>query len=109
MPARRQSRAKENTGSMLPNAALHQIQLPAMPLRATRPATARGVSAAKVVATIEVPASHQGRLRPVRKNSLTLRPPRDEYHTPIAAEAMKYAAMMIQSRGVSDIDELADG
>jgi hypothetical protein len=49
---------------------LHQSQLPAMPLRATRPVTARGVSAAKVVATIEVPASHQGALRPERKNSL---------------------------------------
>ena len=67
MPARRHRRAKKNTVSMLPNAALHQIQLPAMPFRATRPATASGVSAANVVATIDVPASHQGRLRPLRK------------------------------------------
>jgi hypothetical protein len=89
MPARRHRRAKKNTVSMLPNAALHQIQLPAMPLRATRPATASGVSAAKVVATIEVPASHHGRLRPVRKYSLTLRLPRFEYHRPTAADAMK--------------------
>ena len=54
----------------------HQSQLPAMPPRATMPVTARGVSAAKVVATMEVPASHQGMLRPERKNSLTFLPAR---------------------------------
>ncbi len=48
---------------------LHQIQLPAMPFLATRPVTARGVSAAKVVATIDVPASHQVTLRPPTKKS----------------------------------------
>jgi hypothetical protein len=37
---------------------------------ATNPVTARGVSAANVVATIDVPASHHGALRPERKNSL---------------------------------------
>ena len=89
MPARRHSRAKKNTVSMLPNAALHQIQLPAMPLRATRPATASGVSAANVVATIDVPASHHGRLRPVRKKSLTLVRRAPRYQTPMAAETTK--------------------
>jgi hypothetical protein len=78
MPARRHRRAKKNTVSIPPSAPFHQIQFPAMPLRATRPATASGVSAAKVVATIEVPASHHGRLRPDRKYSPTLRPPRRE-------------------------------
>jgi len=34
--------------------------LPATPFRATISVTASGVSAANVVATIEVPASHQG-------------------------------------------------
>jgi hypothetical protein len=34
-----------------------------------RPVTTRGVSAPKVVATMEVPASHQLTLRPERKNS----------------------------------------
>jgi len=34
-----------------------------------RPVTTKGVSAPKVVATIEVPASHQVTLRPERKNS----------------------------------------
>ncbi len=46
---------------------LHQSQLPAMPKLATRPVTASGVSAAKVVATIEVPASHQETFRPLTK------------------------------------------
>ena len=55
----------------------HHSQLPAMPPIATMPVTARGVSAAKVVATMDVPASHQGTLRPERKNSLTLEPARD--------------------------------
>jgi hypothetical protein len=41
------------------------------------PVTASGVSAAKVVATIEVPASHQGTCRPERKNSSKLRPARE--------------------------------
>jgi hypothetical protein len=54
----------------------HHSQLPAMPQRATMPVTASGVSAAKVVATIEVPDSHHGTLRPDRKNSLTFLPAR---------------------------------
>ena len=54
----------------------HHSQFPAMPLRATIPVTARGVSAANVVATMEVPASHHGALRPERKNSLVFLPAR---------------------------------
>ena len=54
----------------------HQIQFPAMPFFATKPVTASGVSAANVVATIDVPASHQGTLRPERKNSVVLLPAR---------------------------------
>ena len=50
----------------------HHSQLPAMPCEATRPVTARGVSAAKVVATMLVPASHQETLRPPAKYSSTL-------------------------------------
>jgi hypothetical protein len=51
------------------NTSAHQNQFPAMPPVATRPAIASGVSAAKVVATIDVPASHQGRLRPAAKKA----------------------------------------
>ena len=54
----------------------HQSQLPATPLDATMPVTASGVSAAKVVATMDVPASHQGRDRPDTKNSDTFFPAR---------------------------------
>ena len=55
---------------------LHHTQLPAMPCCVTKPVTASGVSAAKVVATIEMPASHHGTLRPERKNSPSVEPPR---------------------------------
>jgi len=51
---------------------LHQIQFPAMPFLAVSPVTASGVSAANVVATIEVPASHQVTFLPETKYSLTL-------------------------------------
>ena len=36
---------------------------------AVSPATTSGVSTAKVVATMEVPAAHHGRLRPASKKS----------------------------------------
>src|SRR5438309_1166788 len=43
-----------------------------MPPLATIPVTASGVSAANVVATIEVPASHHGTFRPERKKSVVV-------------------------------------
>ena len=52
------------------NRKLHQNQLAAMPYFATWPVTQSGVSAANVVATIEVPASHQVTCRPETKKSL---------------------------------------
>ena len=55
---------------------VHHSQFPATPFFATIPVTASGVSAAKVVATMDVPASHQGTLRPERKNSPVSRPAR---------------------------------
>ena len=70
--ARRQSRAKKNTVSMPLITKFHHSQLPAMPFDSTSPVTTSGVSAANVVATIDVPASHQGASRPERKNSLVL-------------------------------------
>ena len=70
-PERRHSAAKKKTVSMPLAAMFHHSQLPAMPLAATKPVTASGVSTAKVVATIDVPASHHGALRPERKNSPT--------------------------------------
>src|SRR5450432_3051363 len=67
--ARRQYRAKKNTVIMPPKHCPHQSQLPAMPCLATNPDTSSGVSAAKVVATMDVPASHQETFRPEMKNS----------------------------------------
>ena len=74
--ARRQSRAKKNTVIIPLSRKHHHSQLPAMPLRTVMPVTASGVSAAKVVATMAVPASHQGTFRPERKNSPVLEPAR---------------------------------
>jgi hypothetical protein len=74
MPERRHRREKRKTVSMPLATMFHQSQLPAIPFLATRPVTTSGVSAAKVVATIDVPASHHGTLRPDRKNSLVFDP-----------------------------------
>ncbi len=89
MPARRHIFAKKKTVSTPPRTKFHQSQLPAMPFFATSSVTASGVSAAKVVATMEVPASHQGRLRPERKNSWTLDPARRAKNTPMKALSRK--------------------
>ena len=59
---------KKNTVSNPPKAIFHHNQLPAIPFFATSSVTASGVSAAKVVATIAVPARYQGRFLPDRKN-----------------------------------------
>ncbi|OGK97137.1 MAG: hypothetical protein A2W08_15165 [Candidatus Rokubacteria bacterium RBG_16_73_20] len=67
----------------------HQSQLPAMPCFTVSPVTASGVSAAKVVATIEVPASHQGIERPDRKYSVDDVPARPENTTPTTSERAK--------------------
>src|SRR5246127_5058416 len=72
IPARRQYRAKKKTVIMPDKHCDHQIQLPEIPCFATTPVTNSGVSAANVVATIDVPASHHETLRPETKNSSVL-------------------------------------
>ncbi len=47
----------------------HQTQFWLTPSVRTRSVTRFGVSVEKVVATIDVPSSHQGNWRPDRKNS----------------------------------------
>ena len=47
----------------------HHTQLFETPPCRTRSVTKLGVSVEKVVATMDVPKSHQGNLRPDRKNS----------------------------------------
>src|ERR1051325_7403642 len=101
--ARRQSRAKKNTVSIPLIAKHHHSQLPATPFAATMPVTTSGVSAAKVVATIDAPASHHGTARPERKYSLRLSPPFFVNAKPIAAERRKYAATIAQSMMVNAI------
>ncbi|MCY3824736.1 MAG: hypothetical protein OXG62_12800 [Nitrospinae bacterium] len=49
---------------------------------ATMPATTRGVSEANVVATMEVPIHHQGRLRPATKYDARLLDAEREVSTP---------------------------
>lgn len=70
IPERLQSFAKKKTVSTPPKAKFHQIQFPAIPFFATNSVTASGVSAAKVVATIDNPARYQGKFLPERKNSV---------------------------------------
>ena len=55
---------------------LHQSQLSATPFSRTMFVTRFGVSVLKVVATIEMPISHQGAARPEVKNSVVLDPAR---------------------------------
>jgi hypothetical protein len=66
-PERRHKRANKKTVIMPEGKNAHQIQFPAMPPVYTSPVTTSGVSAAKVVATIEVPVSHQEALLPETK------------------------------------------
>jgi hypothetical protein len=57
-----------------------------------------------VVATIDVPASHQGTRRSERKYSLRLRPARREKARAMTNEKMKYARMTSQSTVVRIIE-----
>jgi hypothetical protein len=75
----------------------HQIQFPETPLVLTISATRFGVSVENVVATMDVPSSHHGMLRPDRKNELLLAPARRLTRTPIESETARIAATMIQS------------
>src|SRR5260370_15429202 len=66
-PERRHRRAKRKTVIIPDGRKLHHSQFPATPFAYTSPVTASGVSAAKVVATMEVPASHHETFRPDTK------------------------------------------
>ena len=58
---------------------------------------ARGVSAANVVATMDVPTIHQGNVLPDKKYSSVLEPARLEKYTPTPMENSRYASIMAQS------------
>src|SRR5262249_50756550 len=100
-PARRQSRAKKKTVRMPEMAPFHHSQFPATPYRATSPATTSGVSAEKVVATMDVPANHQGSARPETKYSVSEEPARRGETRPSPADTTKYARTISPSAKLS--------
>ena len=65
-----------------------------------------GVSDAKLVASIEVPASHHGMERPATKNSVMLLPARRENHSPTTTFITRNTATTAQSR-IATIAQLA--
>ena len=71
-PERRHIRAKKTVVNIPPASKFHHNQLPLIPYCPTSSVTAKGVSAAKVVATMEIPAMYQGKERPPRKYSLNV-------------------------------------
>ena len=73
-PDLRQSREYTKTVSMPVSRKTHQVQLPETPVFRTMSVTRLGVSAEKVVATMDTPNSHQGMFLPERKNSDELLP-----------------------------------
>ena len=75
----------------------HHAQLPATPLTLTMSVTKLGVSAEKVVATIEIPSNHQGIFLPDRKNSSLLCPDFLATANPMIRVMIKNRTMMIQS------------
>jgi hypothetical protein len=79
----------------------HQSQFPATPFSRTIPVTNKGVSAAKVVATIDVPNNHHDLSRPDKKNSELLLPARRATNNPTTKLMAKKNAMIVQSRRVS--------
>jgi len=67
----------------------HHTQLPATPLVRTRSVTRLGVSVENVVATIDIPSSHQGRFLPERKYSEVSFPERFATHNPTESVSEK--------------------
>src|SRR5690606_5847126 len=78
----------------------HHTQLLATPCSRTRFVTRLGVSVLKVVATIEMPRSHQGAACPEVKNSAVLRPARRAMSSAGTKESTIEATTMSQSRVV---------
>src|SRR5690554_416975 len=75
----------------------HHTQLPDTPFFLTISVTRLGVSAEKVVATMETPNSHHGIFLPERKNSLALLPAVLDANNPISVEITKKPIIIAQS------------
>ena len=97
-PERRHRRAKKNTVETPVRVKAHHCQLPATPCVRTKLATRFGVSLENVVATIEMPASHQGTERPEAKNSAVLFPERFPKKSAGTKQMATDRNAMIQSR-----------
>ena len=96
-PELRQSRAYTKAVNMPVNRKAHQTQLPDTPLVRTILVTRLGVSVENVVATIDVPSIHQGRLRPDRKKDSALPPARRLTSMPMISDINMKLPMMTQS------------
>ena len=81
----------------------HQTQFWLTPPVRTRSVTKLGVSAEKVVATIDVPINHQGMERPARKYSSVPRPARRAKANPTLRIVTPYNARTHQSSAESCI------
>ena len=88
---------KEGDVNIPVNKNAHHTQFPATPFVLTISVTKLGVSAEKVVATIEIPKSHHGIFLPERKNSVTSFPDFFETIIPITNDRIKKAKMISQS------------
>ena len=75
----------------------HQTQLPETPFWRTMSVTKFGVSALNVVATMEIPNSHQGIFRPDKKNSFELEPAFLDTRRPMIKKKTKNKAIIPQS------------
>ena len=96
-PERRHNLAYTNTVNMPVSRNAHHTQFPATPFLRTMSVTRLGVSEEKVVATIEMPSSHQGMLRPDRKNSVVPEPARRAANRPIVSVTANVPMIMAQS------------
>jgi len=96
-----QSAAKKNTTRIVCGTALHQYQFWEMPEVTTMPERASGVSAAKVVATMDVPRSHHVVPPPDLKYSSADFLPRLIHIIPRTSERTRYPAIMSQSASES--------
>src|SRR5690606_7444059 len=79
----------------------HHSQFMLTPPVRTRSVTRFGVSVENVVATIDVPSSHHGSVRPDRKYCSRLRPARRVKYSPTTGVPGPYTATTTQSIGAS--------
>src|SRR5699024_11182560 len=84
----------------------HHAQFPLTPFWRTISVTRLGVSVEKVVATIDIPRSHQGMFRPERKYSAELLPDCLETQNPMKSVMPRRVAIIAQSNVVMIIFQI---